>query len=60
IAAIGPTGLLWETKRLTWEGLTLHGIRDHHLHGLGWDMRTDRELPFTIDLATGHHTGGAF
>ncbi|HEV2577734.1 MAG TPA: hypothetical protein VGU25_11045 [Acidobacteriaceae bacterium] len=60
IAAIGPTGLLWETKRLTWESLTLTGIRDGHLHGLGWDMRTDRELPFTVDLATGHHTGGAF
>ena len=60
IAAIGATGLLWETARLTWEGLTLNGIRDNHLHGLGWDMRTDRELPFTVDLATGQHTGGAF
>ena len=60
IAAIGPTGLLWETARLTWEGLTLNGIRDNQLHGLGWDMRTDREFPFTVDLATGQHTGGAF
>lgn len=60
IAAIGPTGLLWETARLTWEGLTLTDIRDNQLRGLGWDMRTDRELPFTVDLATGSHTGGAF
>jgi len=60
IAAIGVTGLLWETARLTWEGLTLTGIRDNHLHGLGWDMRTDRELAFAVDLATGQHTGGAF
>jgi len=60
IAAIGPTGLLWETPRLTWEGLTLSEIRDGQLHGLGWDMRTDRELPFAVDLATGQHTGGAF
>lgn len=60
IAAIGANGLLWETGRLTWEGLTLSGIRDNQLHGLGWDMRTDRELPFTVDLATGAHTGGAF
>ena len=60
IAAIGANGLLWETARLTWEGLTLNGIRDGQLHGLGWDMRTDRELPFTVDLATGQHTGGAF
>ena len=60
IAAIGATGLLWQTARLTWEGLTLTGVRDNHLHGLGWDLRTDRELPFTVDLATGQHTGGAF
>lgn len=60
IAAIGASGLLWESARLTWEGITLHGIRDNHLHGLGWDMRTDRELPFAVDLATGRHTGGAF
>ena len=53
IAAIGATGLLWETARLTWEGLTLSDIRDDQLHGLGWDMRTDRELPFTVDLDTG-------
>jgi hypothetical protein len=60
IAALGPSGPAWETARLTWEGLTLTAIRDNHLHGLGWDMRTDRELPFTVDLATGQHTGGAF
>jgi hypothetical protein len=60
IAAIGTTGLLWETTRLTWEGLTLSDIRDNQLHGLGWDMRTDRELPFAVDLSTGTHTGGAF
>jgi hypothetical protein len=60
VAAIGPTGLLWETARLTWEGLTFTGIRDNHLHGLGWDMRTDREVPFAVNLETGQHTGGAF
>ncbi len=60
IAAIAPSGLLWETERLTWEGLSLRGIHDGHLHGLGWDMRSDRDLPFSVDLATGQHTGGAF
>jgi hypothetical protein len=27
------------------------------LHGFGWDLLTDRELPFTIDLRTGENTG---
>ncbi len=60
VAAIGTTGLLWQTAKLTWEGLTLGEIRDGHLHGQGWNMPTDRELPFTVDLRTGHHTGGGF
>ncbi|MGH6876686.1 MAG: hypothetical protein ACREHV_04820, partial [Rhizomicrobium sp.] len=60
VAALGPTGLLWETARLSWEGVKLGEIRDNHLHGLGWNMHTDREVPFTIDLTTGQHTGGGF
>ena len=31
-----------------------------HLHGTGWNLQTDRELPFTVDLLTGTHTGGGF
>ena len=31
-----------------------------HLHGTGWNMHTDREVPFTVDLLTGEHTGGGF
>jgi hypothetical protein len=60
IAAIGADGLLWETARLSWEGVTLHEIREGQLHGLGWNMQTDREVPFAVDLKTGHHTGGGF
>ena len=60
VAALGATGLLWETARLSWEGVTLNEIRDGQLHGLGWNMQTDREVPFAIDLQTGQHTGGGF
>ena len=28
------------------------------LRGWGWDMRTDAEMEFVVDLATGTHTGG--
>jgi hypothetical protein len=60
VAAIGATGLLWETARLSWEGVTLGEARAGELHGLGWDMHTDREVPFIVDLRTGDHTGGGF
>ncbi len=60
ITAWGEAGLLWHTARLSWEGLTLGEVQDSHLHGLGWEMRSDRELPFTVDLRTGQHTGGGY
>ena len=30
------------------------------LHGFGWNMTTDKEVEFTVDLRTGAHTGGGF
>lgn len=59
VMAIAATGPTWTTSRLSHEGLTQLAICDNQLHGYGWNMLTDRELPFTIDLSTGQHTGGA-
>ena len=57
--ALGSNGqCAWETGRLSWEGLRITEIDAHQLHGFGWDMLTDAEVPFTVDLATGQHTGG--
>lgn len=60
VAAIDANGLRWQSARLSWEGVTLTGIRDGQLHGTGWHMQTDKELPFAVDLATGTHTGGGY
>jgi hypothetical protein len=60
VAAIGPSGLLWESARLSWEGVTMTEVRGNHLHGTGWHMQSDRDLPFTLDLTTGDHTGGGY
>ena len=57
--ALGAAGLAWETSRLSWEGVRVTAIDGRLLHGFGWDMATDAEVPFTVDLATGNHTGGA-
>jgi hypothetical protein len=51
--AWGPGGLAWKTARLSSEGLRITEVRGDTLHGFGWDLITDRELPFTIDLRTG-------
>ena len=60
VAAWGLVGMAWESGRLSWEGLRLGSVIGDVLHGFGWDVTTDRELPFTLDLRTGQHQGGGF
>lgn len=60
VIAIDAKGLRWHSARLSWEGVTMTEVRDHRLHGTGWNLHTDREVPFSIDLATGTHEGGGF
>lgn len=60
LLALGADGVRWRSERLSWEGVTLGEVRDGVLHGEGWDMFADREVPFTVDLATGAHGGGGY
>ncbi len=60
IVAWGKNGLAWETARLSWEGVRITSIEDTMLHGMGWNLRTDREVAFSVDLLTGLHQGGGF
>ncbi len=53
LMAWGVDGKAWQTPRLSWEGLQITGIEGRWLRGLGWDMRTDRDVPFRVDLETG-------
>jgi hypothetical protein len=53
-------GIAWETERLSWEGVRITGVEDNTLHGIGWNLLTDREVAFQVDLLTGHHQGGGF
>jgi hypothetical protein len=58
--AWGRNGLAWESARLSWEGVRITSIDADTLHGIGWNLLTDREVPFSIDLLTGRHQGGGF
>lgn len=60
LIAWGPDGLAWQTQRLSWEGIRITQIEGHLLHGIGWNLMTDRDVPFTVDLLTGQHQGGPF
>lgn len=60
IVAWGRNGLAWESARLSWEGIRIASIEDNVLRGTGWNLITDREVPFSLDLLTGQHQGGGF
>ena len=60
VLALDAAGIRWQSARLSWEGIALTHTDADHLHGTGWNLHTDREVPFTINLLTGAHTGGGF
>jgi hypothetical protein len=60
VMAWGRNGLAWESARLSWEGVRILSIDGDVLHGMGWNLLTDREVAFSVDLLTGQHQGGGF
>jgi hypothetical protein len=58
--AWGRDGLAWESSKLSWEGIRITSIDGDLLQGMGWNLHTDREVPFSLDLLTGQHQGGGF
>jgi hypothetical protein len=60
IVGWGREGLAWESARLSWEGVRITDIEGDVLQGVGWNLLTDREVGFSLDLLTGLHQGGGF
>ncbi len=58
VVAWGKDGLAWETAKLSHEGVRITQVGDETLTGFGWDMMSDKELEFEVDLRTGEHRGG--
>jgi hypothetical protein len=53
ILAWGANGEAWQSAKLSDEGVTITKIEANTLHGLGWNLMTDKETPFVLDLRTG-------
>ena len=60
LLAWGRAGLAWQMEKLSDEGLTITSIEGSTLRGLGWQMMTDRETEFALDLTTGHQLSQPF
>ena len=53
ILAWGRDGQAWESEQLSDEGVTITSVEPCVLRGTGWEMRTDKEIIFALDLRSG-------
>ena len=53
IVAWGRDGQAWETEKLSDEGVRVVAAENGVLRGVGWEMWTDTEKPFAVDLRDG-------
>lgn len=53
IIAWGMAGEAWETVKLSDEGVSIAAIEGRVLRGHGWNMMSDKETPFALDLKSG-------
>jgi hypothetical protein len=53
ILAWGREGQAWHSAKLSDEGVTIDGVDENVLRGRGWEMMSDTEKPFALDLNNG-------
>jgi hypothetical protein len=53
ILAMSAAGQAWQSEKLSDEGIAIVEIEAETLHGRGWNMMTDKETRFILDLKTG-------
>jgi hypothetical protein len=56
---LGPSGVLWQTRRLSWDGIGSVRIDGATLTGEAWSP-DDCWMPFFVDLDTGAVQGGSY
>jgi hypothetical protein len=59
-ARLGPKGLMWHTRRLSWDGFDQLRVVRGNLSGLAWSPVDDRWHPFAVELDSGKSTGGSY
>ena len=53
VLAWSRKGQAWETEKLSDEGVRVVGAENGVLRGVGWEMWTDTEKAFAVDLRDG-------
>ncbi len=60
LARLGPDGLIWHTRRLSWDGFDKLRIVGDEIRGLAWEPGDDEWFAFRVDLNTGRSSGGSY
>ena len=58
--AIGKSGFVWQTRRLSWEGMRALHHDGKILSGEGYEPFADVWRPFIVDLSSGDSQGGSY
>jgi hypothetical protein len=57
---LGAEGILWHTRRLSWDGFDEVRIEGDELTGFAWSPLEERDFSFKVDLRTGASSGGSY
>jgi hypothetical protein len=58
--AVGPSGRLWKSRRISWDGMRSIEVHEAILSGESWNALDDSWRKFRLDLITGAVMGGAY
>jgi hypothetical protein len=58
LSAYGQNGLVWETNRIAWHELRVESVTGNEISCKTFDIRSDEDVSFTVDLETGNCHGG--
>ena len=58
--AVGMEGLLWETRRISWDGMRDIELKDGRITGQAWSFAAPEWSDFSVNIITGEVTGGSY
>jgi hypothetical protein len=58
LARFSLEGLVWHTRRISWDGFDKLAVDQEKVTGLAWSPTDGRWYPFQVDIQTGATTSG--
>jgi hypothetical protein len=60
LLALQPSGFVWKTERISWDGIRALVLSRDHISGEACDPMKDGWTPFSVSLESGQTTGGSY